>query len=57
MKNWDVIEDCDMIRHVVPERDLMVHIYSPACWCGPEFADGMYIHKAADCRELDDDAD
>lgn len=40
-----------MPYHVVPVNDLRDHITSSDCWCGPEYDEGVYIHKSMDGRE------
>ena len=41
--------------HVVPLGDLKEHELSEACWCEPDEDDGVWVHHAADKRELYED--
>ncbi|WP_171494609.1 hypothetical protein [Acinetobacter junii] len=48
---WSVYEYHDSV-HVVPEKDLKPHTYSPDCECGCVYEDGLYVHNSYDEREL-----
>ena len=48
---WSVYEYHDSV-HVVPEKDLKPHTYSPDCECGCVYKDGVYVHNSYDEREL-----
>jgi hypothetical protein len=38
--------------HVYPLDDLKEHVAARDCWCDPECNEGVWVHNAADGREL-----
>ena len=37
--------------HLIPVGDILPHLHSMGCWCGPKSVEGMVLHKAFDLRE------
>ena len=41
-----------MSVHVIPLNDWREHEENEACWCQPRFDEGVFVHNAADHREI-----
>jgi len=52
MKKWTVNSGGGQPTHVLPIDDALDHIESPNCACQPRNDDGIWIHNAADGREI-----
>lgn len=52
MKGWQVIENDEDERHVVPKDDDIAHVSREICWCKPtELEPGLWVHHSHDHRE------
>lgn len=50
---WRVIQrEFDDERHVCPINDARPHLVARECWCRPNDDDGVWVHHAADRREV-----